>query len=64
MSSTLFKFLMYADDTNLYCSLNNSLQDVTLNIKLGKVSKWLACNKLSLNVNKTKFMIFHTKQIG
>ena len=27
-----------------------------------KISEWLAVNKLSLNANKTKFMIFHTYQ--
>ena len=29
-------------------------------MELSKVSQWLAANKLSLNVAKTKFMVFHT----
>ena len=34
----------------------------TLNKELRKINTWLACNKLSLNIDKTKLMIFHTKQ--
>ena len=30
-----------------------------INLELSKISDWLAVNKLSLNVDKTKFMIFH-----
>ena len=31
-----------------------------INNELSKISDWLAVNKLSLNANKTKYMIFHT----
>ena len=33
-----------------------------INLELSKISYWLAVNKLSLNVDKTKFMIFHNHQ--
>ena len=33
--------------------------DEVINIELSKVSQWLAANKLSLNVAKIKFMVFH-----
>ena len=33
-----------------------------INLELSKISDWLAVNKLSLNVDKTKFMIFHNHQ--
>ena len=33
-----------------------------INNELTKVSEWLAANKLSLNVKKTKYMVFHTPQ--
>ena len=33
-----------------------------INEELAKVNDWLAVNKLSLNVKKTKFMAFHTRQ--
>ena len=53
---------MYADDTTLCCSLTNTPQNDTLNKELHKINTWLTCNKLSLNIDKTKLMIFHTKQ--
>ena len=61
---------MYADDTNLLSTACNFTGDTSthsslsdkVNKELTKVNDWLAVNKLTLNVNKTKFMIFHTKQ--
>ena len=33
-----------------------------MNEELSKIMKWLTCNKLSLNINKTKYMLFkHNK---
>ena len=29
-------------------------------LELLKINQWLGANKLSLNVSKTKFMVFHT----
>ena len=52
---------MYADDTSLYCNLGDLPED-KINNELTKVSEWLAANKLSLNVKKTKYMVFHTPQ--
>ena len=51
---------MYADDTTLYCNLNGVNSEVVINNELSKISEWLSSNKLSLNIKKTKFMIFHT----
>ena len=39
--------------------LNTSEQ---INIELSNIQEWLNINKLSLNVKKTKFMIFHHYQ--
>ena len=55
------KMVMYADDTTLYCNLGDLSEDI-INTALTKVSEWLAANKLSLNVKKTKCMVFHTPQ--
>ena len=52
---------MYADDTTLYCNLGDLSEDI-INNELTKVSEWLAANKLSLIVKKTKCMVFHTPQ--
>ena len=60
--SPLFNMVMYADDTRLYCNLSNNTNENDLNSELYKISEWLASNKLSLNVQKTKFMVFHYMQ--
>ena len=64
-SSKLFNFLMYADDTTLYCCL----EDITsknkshiINIELEGVHSWLKANRLALNVNKTKYMLFSKRK--
>ena len=33
-----------------------------INVELQKISEWLEVNKLSLNANKSKYMIFHHPQ--
>ena len=74
MASKNFNAILYADDTNLIsplCSFNSSLpvknKDLEhvsqqINIELATIQEWLNVNKLSLNVSKTKFMIFHHHQ--
>ena len=53
--------IMFADDTNVFISGKNinELHDIA-NKEMERVVKWLASNKLSLNVDKTKYMIFDT----
>ena len=56
-----FGLIMYADDTTLFCDFDNvNVTEETINYELVKLTEWLACNQLSLNVNKTKFMVFHS----
>jgi hypothetical protein len=65
-ASSLFDFILYADDTTLFTGIDFTLSpeisttNTCLNNELSKVSDWLATNKLSLNVKKTKFMCFRT----
>ena len=54
----MFTMLMYADDTTLYCNVNNDVTDDLLNYELSKICDWLGANKLALNVSKIKFMVF------
>ena len=56
---------MYADDTTIYFNLEdfdsqNTEKDI--NAEVEKVNTWLKLNKKSINVQKTKFMVFHRKQ--
>jgi len=61
-SSSLLSFLLFADDTNLFFSHKDiKILGESVNQELCKVANWLACNKLSLNVKKTHFMIFKAK---
>ena len=42
-----------------FCDFDNvNVTKVTINNELVKLTEWLACNQLSLNLNKTKFMVF------
>ena len=50
--SHVFSMLMYADDTTLYCNLDDSTSEILLNNELTKITDWLSSNKLSLNVRK------------
>ena len=56
--SNIFKMIMYADDTTLYCNINETTTDGVINTEVSYVNVWLKANKLSLNVAKTKFMEF------
>ena len=60
--SNVFKMLMYADDTILYCNIDQNVDEDTINNELAKIWEWLIANKLSLNTKKTKYMVFHTNQ--
>ena len=61
-SSNKFKFLMYANDTTLYFNLEDfpvQNRSMLINNELERVNTWLKLNKLTLNAEKTKGMIFH-----
>ena len=55
------KTIMFADDTNLFFS-ENCFERVfqVANAELKSVNNWLTANKLSLNINKTDYMVFRT----
>ena len=57
-STTLFCSL-FADDT-IFCKTSSNLETIktSLNEELDKASVWFRANKLSLNVSKTKYMVF------
>lgn len=58
-----FDFHIFADDTNLFCTNNSLAQlETDINANLSYISQWLHANKLSLNVEKTNYVIFHPRQ--
>ena len=58
-SSSLFDFHLHADDANLFYR-NNSIQGLEdqINIELANIQNWLFANKLSLNIEKSNYIIF------
>ena len=62
-SSKIFDYIIYADDTALFTSLfEMNLIEITLYRELQNVYAWLAANKLSLNITKTKYLVFHSQK--
>ena len=61
--SNILKFFLFADDTCLsYTFDENSNAELTLNEELEKIADWLITNKLSLNVEKSSYLIFSLKK--
>ena len=57
--SNLLKFILFADDTNIFRSgsdLNVLCREISK--ELDKLNVWFNVNKLSLNVAKTNYMVF------
>ena len=54
---------MYADNTNITVvgKTSNEIEE-SLNSELENSHKWLLANKLTLNVNKTEYMIIGSRQ--
>ncbi len=77
-ASKQFHAIMFADDTSLLSTLKmfytfkpKSIADIEtlsrrITYELSLVNDWLQINKLSLNVDKTKYMLFynHQKQVS
>ena len=58
-SSSLLRFIIFADDTNiLYSHKKFDILIDSLNSELLFVSQWFKCNKLSLNIAKTNYIHF------
>ena len=53
-------YVLFADDTNVFISGNKLRKLInTLHIELDKLYAWLQSNKLTLNLLKTHYMVFH-----
>ena len=56
---------MYADDTTIYFNLEDFPaihREHEINKELEKLNIWFQLNKLTLNVDKTKCMLFHKRR--
>ena len=55
--------LFFADDTSIFFLHSNpSYLENVLNNELLNINVWLKCNKLSINVQKTNYVIFRPSQ--
>ena len=56
----ILKFYLFADDTNIYYVHDNLKKpERIINKELEWLNHWLNVNRLSLNISKTNFVIFH-----
>jgi len=56
------EFILFANDTNLFLQDTSlSALESRLNVELEKISTWFKVNKLSLNLNKTNYILFTKK---
>uniref|UniRef100_A0A3Q3LLQ2 Reverse transcriptase domain-containing protein n=1 Tax=Labrus bergylta TaxID=56723 RepID=A0A3Q3LLQ2_9LABR len=58
-TSNILQFVLFADDTNIFCTgedLQQLLELITS--EMSKLKRWFDNNKLSLNLSKTKIMLF------
>ena len=61
-SSGLLQFILFADDSNIFLSHSDPDQlTQILNNELKSVTNWIKANKLSLNLDKTSYMLFSNK---
>ena len=68
-ASNMLDFICFADDTTFSSVMNhfgtfgqNELIEANINRELAKINDWFKIYKLSLNINETKFMIFHNSR--
>ena len=66
VSSEKFNCVMYDDDTTTLATFStnelNGNTALSINIELNKISEWLTLNRLILNVQNTKYMLFKTSK--
>ena len=59
----IFDFHLFADDSSLYYKHKNlSILESDINGELDKINEWLCANRLSLNIEKSNFVIFYPPQ--
>ena len=63
-SSNILKFILFADDTNLFNCNNDFCQLIlSTNNELCNLADWFHANKLSVNIKKTNYMLFGSKRM-
>ena len=60
---TFFSILFAGDTTVIIENQNYNNRILTLNTELNKLDVWLQANQLTLNTDKTHYMVFHRARI-
>ena len=61
--SSVVKTILFADDTSLfYSDINIQKLNDTINNELSKFDCWMRANKLSVNIKKTNYVVFKSRQ--
>ena len=61
--SNALDLLLFADDTSIFFNHSDPAKlFIMANNELAKLSDWFAANKLSINIKKSNFMMFRTRQ--
>jgi hypothetical protein len=61
--SKLISIILFADDTTIsYSHKCLKTLNETIQLELDKISNWLNVNKLSINISKTKFIVFRSSK--
>ena len=61
-ASPLLKFVLLADDTNIfYENFDKGKLEETINNELEEISLWFKVNRLSLNIKKTNYIVFGSR---
>ena len=62
-ASELTDPLLFTDDTSIFYSHSNpNCLESVLNDELQNIDIWLKCNRLSVNIEKTHYVIFKPRQ--
>ena len=62
-ASSVLDLHLFANDSNLFFSHKNlqTLESI-VNNELSNIHEWICANRLSLNTDKTNYVLFHTVQ--
>ena len=59
--SSALDILLFADDTSIFFKVLDSLC-LTVNNELVKLTDWFSANKLSIDIKKSNYIIFRSRQ--
>ena len=62
-ATNLSETVLFADDTSIFYSHSNITHLIaTLNNELNNINIWMKANKLSVNIEKTNYIVFKSRQ--